>query len=444
MPDTTDAQMEFKRRRDQLCTHIGSAHALIAGAPAPNDHNPFRQYNDFYYFCGIEVPQSYLLIDGATGYTTLFLPGADAHSQERNDVVLSPSDAAQAMEQSGVDAVCDRQEMAAALQPVQDLYTFLRDGEGAKTDVRSIVDAQRQIEADPWDGRPNRGTHLIARVREVCPQVSIKDIEPILLDMRMIKSPSEIELLRRAGQLSARGLCEAMRATQPGVMEYELAAVLQYQYLVGGSRDNGYAPIVAGGINAFLPHYCANDCALNDGDLLLIDCAPDYQYYTSDITRMWPVNGTYTPAQRAIYGFLTEYHKALLAAIRPGRTCDEIEDEVIEQMSARLDEFEFATAAHAAGAQWTLNFHNHLAHSVGLSVHDGVTHKTGPLQPGMVFAVDPQMRIESDGLYLRVEDTGVVTDTGFEVFTKDAPLELDDIEQLVAADGMVQAFPPLR
>jgi len=250
-------------------------------------------------------------------------------------------------------------------------------------------------------------------------------------------------LLRRAGQLSARGLCEAMRATRPGVMEYQLAALLHYHYLAGGARDASYPAIVGGGKNAFHGHYNANTAPLKDGDLVLVDCAPDYHNYTSDITRMWPVNGRFTPAQRALYGFVTEYHKTLLAAIRPGRTCADIEDEAVEIMRGRLPEFDFATASHATGPQWMFAFKNHLAHSVGLSVHDGLSHKDVPLRPGVVFAVDPQMKIEADRLYLRVEDTGVVTETGFDVLTKDAPLELDDIEAAMQGASLLEAFPPL-
>jgi len=175
----------------------------------------------------------------------------------------------------------------------------------------------------------------------------------------------------------------------------------------------------------------------------LIDAAPDYRYYTSDITRMWPVNGTYTPAQRALYGFVTEYSKTLIAAIRPGRTCDEIEDEAVEIMQSRLGEFDFATESHASGAQWMFDFRAHLAHSVGMSVHDGLSHKTGPLEPGTVFSVDPQMKIEADRLYLRVEDTGVVTEDGFDVFTKDVPYELDEIEAVMRGESILTSFPPL-
>ncbi len=427
---------EYKRRREALCKQIGpEAHALIVSAPAPNDRAPFRQYNDFYYLCGVEVPQSYLLIDGRTGNSTLFLPDCGAVSRESNEVWLCADDAEQAKSMTGVDAVLDRSRLAGVLADIRVLYTFLRDGEGLKTDVRSIVDAQRQIDMDPWDGRPNRGAWFVSLLQSRFPEIEILDLAPIVYAMRMIKSDAEVARLRIAGELSAKALVGAMRITRPGAMEYELAAVMQYVYLAGGSRDNSYAPIVATGKNIVNAHYSANNCVLKDGELVLADCAPDYHYYTSDITRMWPVNGTYTPEQRTLYGFVTEFHKALLAGIRPGRTCEEIEIEAAERIQGRLAEFDFSTAAQRDGVQAMIACRNHLAHSVGLSVHDGLSHKQGPLKPGMVFAVDPQLYVREEGLYIRVEDTGVVTQDGFEVFTGDVTLDLDALERLVAGKG---------
>ncbi len=433
---------ELRGRRERVCAAIGDASALVAGAPASNGSFAFRQYNDFYYLCGVEVPQAYLLMDGKSGTTTLFLPAAKHQVVDSDDPLLCADDAAYARAVTGVDRVESRDRLSGYLAEVTRLYTFLRDGEGARACVRSLADARTLVEADEWDEQPSRGAHLCAKIQSRFPDLIIEDLAPIIYEMRMRKSPQELLLLRRAGQLAALGLCEAMRATRPGVMEYELAAVLQYHYLAGGSKDASYPPIVGGGKNAFHGHYHANQAVLEDGDLVLVDCAPDYRYYTSDITRMWPVNGTFTPAQRALYGFVTEYHKTLLAAIRPGRTCDEIEDEAVAVMRGRVSEFCFATASHATGPEWMFRFRSHLAHSVGLSVHDGLSHKDVPLEPGMVFAVDPQMKIEADRLYLRVEDTGVVTEDGFEVFTQDAPLELDDIEAVMQGSSLLEAFPP--
>jgi len=434
---------EFRERRQQVARSIGNAKALIAGAPVDTSQGPYRQYNDFYYLCGVETPHSYLLIDGATAQTTLFLPGSDLLIRESDEPLLCADDPAHAIETTGVDAVEPREAIERHLAEVSTLYTFLRDGEGRRGCVRSLRDARPPIEADPWADQPCRGEYICQKLETRFPSITLKDLAPIIYDLRMYKSPREIDLLRRAGQLSALGLCEAMRATRPGVMEYQLAALLYYHYLAGGGGDSSYPAIVAGGKNAFHGHYHANASPLQDGDMVLVDCAPDYRYYTSDITRMWPVSGTYTPAQRALYGFVTEYHKTLLAAIRPGRTCDEIEDEAEQIMRERLHEFDFATESHATGPHWMFAFKSHLAHSVGLSVHDGLAHKDEPLRPGIVFAVDPQMKIEADRLYLRVEDTGVVTEDGFDVLTKDAPLELDQIEAEMQKPSLLEAFPPM-
>ena len=191
-----------------------------------------------------------------------------------------------------------------------------------------------------------------------------------------MKSPSEIALLRRAGAAAARGLIEAMRCTRPGVMEYQLDAALRYHYLAAGARDVAYRSIVAGGPNSWYGHYNANDCALRDGDLLLLDTGPEVRYYTSDITRMWPVNGTYTPVQRQLYGFIVEYHKVLLGVIRAGRTEMEIREEAARVMRPVVERTRFPKEIYAQAARRTLDF-AHLTHSVGLSVHDVGTYKTG-------------------------------------------------------------------
>ena len=430
MFESTISVDEYRARRRRLCERVGPASVLVMGAPAPNDRAPFRQYNEFCYLCGVLVPQSYLLINGRTGATTLFLPADGQQSRERNDKLILADDPETALEVTGVDAVRPRGELTDALAGVQTLYILSQDGEGLQCDVRSITDARRQAQDDPWDGRPDRGAHLAEKLRQAFPGMTLVDLSPILLEMRLVKSPAEIALLRQAGKMAAEGLRDAMRATRPGVMEYELAALLQYRYLAGGSLDYSYAPIVASGNNIVDPHYCANTRGLQDGDLVLVDCAPDYHYYTSDITRIWPVNGTYTPEHRALYGFVTEYHKALLAAIRPGRTCAEIEDEVAALMKKRAVEYTFATVVQTAAVERMLQSRNHIAHSVGMSVHDGLGHKSGPLRPGMVFAVDPQLWLTEENLYIRVEDTGVVTDTGFDVLTGDITLELDSIEMI--------------
>ncbi|MHC4250300.1 MAG: aminopeptidase P N-terminal domain-containing protein [Planctomycetota bacterium] len=435
---------ELRTRRERVADEIGKgAIAVVQGACGSASMGVFRQYNGMYYLSGIEAPHSYLVIEGGTGRSALYLPRASQLDQGHELRVISADDPEHAQETTGVDTVRGVEALAGRLQNAGVVYTFLREGQSEMATPGSLAEQGRGVMSDPWDGRPGRAAHFANVIRTRCPRAELRDLTPTVTAMRLVKSPAEQALCRRAGELSARGLVDAVRATAPGVMEYQLDAVLRYHYVAGGSRGRGYSAIVGGGVNAFHGHYKRNDCELKDGDWILLDCAPDYRYYTSDITRMWPVNGTYSPAQRALYGFVIEYHKVLLAGIRPGRTCAEITEESAEVMKGRIGEFRFATPEHEAGARRMFEFRGHLSHSVGMCVHDGGGHKAKPLEPGIVFSVDPQLHIPDEKLYVRCEDTGVVTDDGFDVFTKDAPLELDDIEAMMKEEGILQRFPPV-
>jgi Xaa-Pro aminopeptidase len=250
--------------------------------------------------------------------------------------------------------------------------------------------------------------------------------------------------MRLAGRLSALAITEAMRCTKPGVMEYQLGAVADYIFLVNGARGGAYRPIIAGGANAWHGHYYRNNCELRDGDLLLMDYAPDYSNYTSDIGRMWPVNGKYAAWQRELYGFIVEYHKVLLKLIRPDILASQIMEETAQEMRQVVERTEFSKLCYEKAARQTLEFRGHLSHSVGMDVHDGGNYTLKPLIPGTVFAVDPQMWIPEEQLYIRVEDTVVVTQDGIENLTQLAPLELDDVEKLMKEDGILQKLPPLK
>ena len=184
------------------------------------------------------------------------------------------------------------------------LYTPHRPAEGVCGSRDELTRGDRLVADDPWDARLPREQRFIGLLRARLGGADVRDLSPILDAMRAIKSPREIDLCRRAGQLSAMAVVQAMRATRPGVFEYQLGALAAYVYLQHGARGEGYRPIIAGGANVWHAHYFRNSCPLNDGDLVLMDGAPDYHYYTSDIGRMWPVNGSYTPQQRELYGFM--------------------------------------------------------------------------------------------------------------------------------------------
>lgn len=434
---------EFKTRRNRLCERIGKQGLiLLHGAPCPKGSSIFEQYNDFCYLSGLEVPHAYLLIDGKSGRTTAYLPHKSQLDVQTPAEPFCAETAEWVCSQTGLDTVRGLEMLGRALENATLVYTPMEDGETRSVNRhhgRSWAGIQA---ADPWDTRLTRSAQFVDTLRRRFPRIEVRDLSDHMDELRLIKSPAEIALLRRAGKLCAMGVVEAMRCTRPGVMEYQLDAVMRYHYLAGGAADAGYHAIVASGPNIWYGHYSANNRRMEDGDWVLCDCAPDYRHYTSDIGRMWPVNGTYTPWQRALYGFVVEYHKALLAAIRPGRMVEEIHLEVAGQMAKRLETWPFATESQRQGARKMLDFRGHISHCVGLSVHDGGLHYGRPLAERMVFSVDPSCWIGEEKVYVRCEDTIVVTANGIENLTSDAPLDLDATEAMIGQRGILQAFPP--
>ena len=273
----------------------------------------------------------------------------------------------------------------------------------------------------------------------------MKNLNPILDEMRSVKSPREIAMVRRASQIAGLGLMEAMRSTEPGVTEYQLDAAARYVFLLNDARLEGYRSITASGTeNINNGHYFRNTSTLKDGDLVLMDFAPDYRYYTSDIGRVWPVNGKYTAQQRELLQFILEWHKAVMSRIRPGFSPDQILEEARRAMEPVFARTRFSKPLYEKAARTMVETGGGVfSHTVGMAVHDVGRYRGAPLKPGQVFSVDPQLWVREENLYLRFEDTVVVTETGVENFTDFIPMELADMEKLVLEKGVVQKVPPV-
>jgi Xaa-Pro aminopeptidase len=247
--------------------------------------------------------------------------------------------------------------------------------------------------------------------------------------------------MREAGRLTGVAVLEAMRSSRPGVKEYELSAVAELVFRRGGAFAAAYEPIVAAGPNIWHGHYGAKTAELEAGQLVLMDAAPDYRYYTSDIGRMWPVSGTWEPWQLELYGFIARYHVELLARIRPGITAEEILAGAAEAMRAVVDGTAFSKPAYEQAAREALEFPYHLSHPVGMSVHDVGEYRGRPLVPGQVFSVDPMLWVPVEHLYIRCEDTVVVTEDGVENLTGFVPIDPSEIEAVMREPGLLQAHP---
>jgi len=428
---------EFAQRRGKVFEKIGTeAVALLQGTPSIRGFGTFRQNNEFYYLCGIEVPQAYLLLDGRSGKTAVYLPSL---SRRRRSGPTAAEYALSVKKQTGIDAVYGIESLLGHLENVSELYTLLGSRRARRTPRSEMAAVDRREATDLLSRDPLGEGRFVNLIQNCFPKLAIKNLSPIIDSLRIIKSPAEIKLMRRAGKLSALAVIEAMRSTEVGVMEYQLDAVPKYIFFVNGARGEGYPSIIAGGANMQYGHYFRKDCVLNDGDIILMDHAPDYGYYTSDIGRVWPVNGKYSPWQRELYGFMVKYHKAVIKRIRPGVTANQIMEAARAEMEEVLKNTKFSKPIYEKAARST---YGHMSHTVGMNVHD-VGNSRGPLKPGMVFAVDPQMRVPEENLYIRIEDTVLVTEDGVEILTGSAPWELDEVEKLMKEEGLLQKYPPV-
>ena len=441
---------EFKARWAKVFDAIGGdAVAVVAGAPLTNGFQLPRQSNSFYYLSGIETPGAYLVLDGRSRRAVLHLPPRNERLERAEGKVLSAEDVDQVKRLTGVDDVRSTGAMSERW-PLDEvdasaIYAESAPAEGYAQSRGELRAADAAIAADYWDGRLPRESRFAELLRARHPGARLKDLTPILDQARSVKSSREIALVRRASQVAGLGLMEAMRSTEPGVFEYQLEAAARYVFVANGARLDAYRSITASGTeNINNGHYYRNLSQLKDGDLVLMDYAPDYHYYVSDIGRMWPVGGRYLPWQRELVQLVLEYRNAVLSRIRPGVSAAAIQQEARQAMQPVLARTRFSKPAYEAAAHRLVDTGGGVfSHTVGMAVHDVGGYRDGPLKPGQVFSVDPQLRVAEESLYIRYEDTVVVTETGVENFTAFLPSELNDMEALVAKKGIVQQLPAL-
>jgi Xaa-Pro aminopeptidase len=446
---TDFSKEDFAERRAKVFEKIGkNAIAIIQGAKGTGDFNVFRQTNEFYYLCGIETPHAYLLLDGRNQKTTIYLAHREVDRERNEGKMFSVEDADFIKELTGIDQVRSVESLSLDLvgkgllrPPPPTLYTPLSPAETGTDSRDELLNEQARVSSNPWDGLPSREARFRELLNLRVPQFEVRDLSPILDVLRTIKSKKEIDVIRRATEIAGLAIIEAMRSTEPGVFEYQLDAAAKYMFYMHGSRGDGYASIIGGGSNAYLGHYFRKTDKLKDGDLVLMDYAPDYHYYTSDVTRMWAVNGKFNQEQRELYSFIVAYRDALFKYIRPGVTSDFVLDSAAKDMETYLIGKTFAKPAHLKAVQEGLKFRGHFQHPVGMAVHDVGVVRGVPLQAGMVFTIDPMIWIHEEKLYVRIEDMAVVTADGAENLSAFVPSKIEDIERTMTEKGLIQFRP---
>lgn len=430
---------EYAARRQKLMDKIPDGVAIVLGAQSPTSYG-FFQNNDFIYLSGVEIPGAVLIIDGRKKETNLFFTMSERAARGegiRQDLIKNPK------EVTGIEKVYPGEAFSSVLQwlasQVPVFYTSFKPEELARDiSVEKFRSLYHDMVINDWDGRLTRELQFVRLLRERYPQVAVRDSTELIRDLRKIKSVSEIEVLRKAGRIAVKADIEVMKATRPGLYEYELSSLFEYLCKRAGCRDLAFETIISSAENHAYIHYSQHDRLLADGDFLVVDAGPRFDYYDIDVTVSYPANGKFTPRQREIYEACNEVSKACLSLYRPGITGFEVGEKARQILQAKgydlgKDVFTRLRFFKEGG----------LTHYVGLAVHDAAgkdLDPAEPLQPGMVFASDVYAVYPEENLGVRVENTVLIAENGCENLTPGLPRETSEIEALMKQKGVIQTL----
>jgi len=425
---------EYAARRKNLIEKIPGGLAVIFGAQNVTGYTEYFQNNDLMYFSGVEIPNSVLVIDAVDKDSALFFTISEREAQGENislDLVRRPQ------EYTGIERCFPAENFSDYLarrihEGVGVVYTpFLPEElmrECSEEKMRVLRDDMIRRE---WDGRLTRELQFVKLLRERFPQAEVKDCSGMIADLRSIKSPAEVEVLRRAGRIGVKAQIEIMKATRPGIYEYELAALFEYVCKKEGAQSLAYNVIMSSAENHPYLHYYKHNRRLVDGDFLVVDAGPDVGYYDVDITISYPANGVFTPRQREIYEACQVIEETCLSLYRPGITCEEVNEKVKETLAQKG--YDISKDLFKMMIRW-----GGCSHYVGMAVHDVGGAPRGPLKPGMVFACDILAVFPGEDMGVRVEDTVLITENGCENLTAGIPRKVAEIEALMKQKGMIQ------
>jgi Xaa-Pro aminopeptidase len=434
------SQKEFQQRRQDLMNHMEpNSIAILASANGilrnGDSEFRFRQSSDLYYLTGFAEAQSVLvLIPGrAQGQCLLFCQEKDPLKELWNGKLLGPE---AAIKELGVDD-------AFPIGDIDDILPGLIEGR------ERVYYAMGKDES--FDHKVMEWVKVIRKkVRSGAhPPGEFLVLDHLLHEMRLIKSKAEIDTMRESGQIAVRAHKRAMQVCKPGLFEYQIEAEFMHEFFRSGCRAPAYTSIVAGGHNACILHYNENNQKLQGGDLLLIDAGCEFEYYASDITRTFPVNGKFTPEQKAIYELVLKAQLDAIETVKPGNHWDDPHNMTVQVLTEGLVKLGLlkgeVPALIESGAYREFYMHR-AGHWLGMDVHDVGDYKIDGkwrlLEPGMVMTVEPGLYIAPNnmnveerwrGIGVRIEDDVAVTRTGYEVLTAGLPKTVQEIESFMAA-----------
>jgi Xaa-Pro aminopeptidase len=431
-------QTEFKRRRRQLMQMMGPGSvAILPAAPEVvrnrDVHYPYRPDSDFYYLTGFAEPEAIaVLIPGRKQAEYVLFCRERDEKRERWEGPRAGQE--KAVQEFGADdsfPIADCEEILPGLLE-ECARVFYAMGSNPDLDKR-LADWVNQIR-----GKSRSGVHG---------PVEFIALDHYLHEMRLYKSPAEVQCMRHAAKITAAAHVRLMQTCRPGMHEYELEAEFIHECTTRGARFQAYPPIVGGGANACVLHYVDNRDELKDGDLVLVDAGCEFGYYASDITRTFPVSGRFNPAQRALYELVLAAQEAAITKVKPGNHWNDPHDAAVRVITKGLVDLGLlkGTVARLIKEQAYHWFYMHrTGHWLGMDVHDVGDYKVDgawrELEPGMALTVEPGIYIPAGtrgvpkkfwNIGIRVEDDVLVTKEGHEVLTRDAPKTVAEIEALM-------------
>ena len=424
---------ELQQRRQQLLSHLKSDELIVLMAAPEYLRNgdvfyPYRQNSDFYYLTGFPEPDAIVLLipDSKKGKFILFNRAEDSAAAIWNGECIGQI---RARKEYGADEAF----------PINQLELKLSEYIANTRVCYHLGDVTINNQA-------------LARINKIItplkktPVAYAKKLVDCVHEMRLKKSPTELDCLRQATHISAQAHLRAMRACQPGLYEYQLEAELMYEFYRQGSQALAYPNIVASGANSCILHYTDNRAQLKSGDLVLIDAGCEYQNYASDITRTFPVNGRFNPEQKAIYHIVLKAQQAIMALIKPGIAWNQLQKTCVDFVTQGLMDLGLlkGNLNDLIQKKSYQKFYMHgCSHWLGLDVHDVGAYKLEKqwrnLEPDMVFTVEPGIYIRPAAdidkkwwnIGIRIEDDVQVTSEACEVLTAQTPKDLADIENLM-------------
>ncbi len=428
----------FVARRKLLASKMQGGVAVIPTATEQlrnrDVHYPYRFDSYFYYLTGFKEPEAVLVIEAAPEQKParhiLFCRDKDVEREIWDGFRCGPDLAKETFGFDEAYSISKLDEMLPKFLVDQSaVYSPL--GHNAAWDQR-VAGWINKVRAESRSG--------------VMAPSEIRDYRTLLDEMRLIKDESELQIMRRAADISVQAHCRAMQSTHPDKYEYEIEAELLYTFHRHGARTPAYSSIVAGGANACILHYIDNNAQLKSGDLLLIDAGCELEGYASDITRTFPVDGRFSPVQKDVYQLVLSAQQAAIEKVRPGNTWNDPHDAALQVLVQGFIDFGLCQGSveGVLESEDYKRFYMHrTGHWLGMDVHDvGEYKQQGAwrgLCPGMTLTVEPGCYIRPAenvpqhfwGIGVRIEDDVLVTVGGNELLTAAAPKTVTEIEELM-------------